>query len=104
MSTYSPAIEPNLLRNSRKIRGFKRIRTATIQKFLNDLGYDTQDAYGDLGQETQNAILWFQSENAIRVDGKINSQLVALMQKKRNALQATIHQLRSGNDGDHAKS
>ncbi len=71
-------------------RAFKRLRIATVQKLLKELGYDLKDADGFLGHETQNAILWFQRKNAIRVDGKVNSQLVALMQKKRDALEVAI--------------
>ena len=71
-----------------ELRAFKRIRIATVQKLLKVLGFDTKGADGFLGQETQNAILWFQRKNAIRVDGRLNSQLVALMQKKRDALGA----------------
>ena len=59
-----------------------------VQRLLKELGYDTKDADGCLGHETQNAILWFQCKNAIRVDGKVTSQLVALMQRKRDALEA----------------
>ena len=71
-----------------ELRAFKRIRIATVQKLLKELGYDTQDDDGILGHETQNAILWFQCKNGIRVDGKLTSQFVALLQKKQNALEA----------------
>ncbi len=71
-----------------ELRAFKRIRIAAVQKLLKELGYDTKDADGCLGHETQNAIFWFQCKNAVRVDGKVTSQLVALMQKKRDALEA----------------
>ncbi len=65
---------------------FKRIRIATAQMLLSELGYDTKYPDGVLGPKTRNAILRFQRKNSIRADGKVNSHLVALLKKKRDAL------------------
>ncbi len=88
MNTVILAADPKPSERLPELRAFKRIRIAAVQKLLKELGYDTRDDDGILGHETQNAILWFQRKNAIRVDGRLNSQLVALMQKKRDALGA----------------
>ena len=88
MSTNTLAADPKRLSKPPEFRTFRGIRIATVQKLLRELGYDTKDANGVLGHETQNAILWFQCKNATRVDGKLNSQLVTLMQKKRDDLEA----------------
>ena len=66
----------------------KRTRIASVQMMLSELGYDTKNADGILGTKTQSAILRFQRKNGIRVDGKVSSQLVANLQKKRDALKA----------------
>ena len=87
MGTNTTA-DPTRLKNSREHRTFKQIQITTVQKLLHKLGYDTIDPDGILGHETQNAILWFQCKNGIRVDGKVTSQFVALLQQKRNALEA----------------
>ena len=87
---HTPSFAADSIGSARlpELRAFKRIRIAAVQKLLKELGYDTQDDDGILGHETQNAILWFQRKNAIRVDGKVNSQLIVLMQNKRDALEA----------------
>ncbi len=87
MGTNTTA-DPKSLKISREHRTFKQIQITTVQKLLRKLGYDTKDSDGILGHETQNAILWFQCKNGIRVDGKLTSQFVALLQKKQNALEA----------------
>ena len=66
----------------------KRTRIASVQMMLSELGYDTKNADGILGPKTRSAILRFQRKNGIRVDGKVNSQLVANLQNKRDALKA----------------
>ena len=66
----------------------KRTRIASVQMMLGELGYDTKNADGILGPKTQSAILRFQRKNGLRVDGKVSSQLVANLQKKRDALKA----------------
>ena len=66
----------------------KRSRIATAQMLLSELGYDTHKPDGILGRKTRNAILRFQRKNAIRKDGKVSSRLVAVMKKKRDALEA----------------
>ena len=68
---------------------FKRTRIATVQMMLSDLGYATYKPDGILGRKTRKAILRFQRKNAIRKDGKVSSRLVAVLKKKRDALEAT---------------
>jgi hypothetical protein len=67
---------------------FKRTRIATVQMILSDLGYDTYKPDGILGRKTRKAILRFQRKNAIRKDGKVSSRLVAVLKKRRDALEA----------------
>jgi len=67
---------------------FKRIRIATAQMLLSELGYDTNYPDGILGPKTRNAILRFQRRNSNRADGKLNSHLVSILKKKRDALRA----------------
>jgi hypothetical protein len=67
---------------------FKRTRIATAQMLLNELGYDTKNPDGILGRKTRKDILRFQRKNGIRVDGKVNSRLVARLRKKRDAHKA----------------
>jgi hypothetical protein len=67
---------------------FKRSRIATVQMMLSELGYDTKSADGVLGPKTKRAILRFQRRNAIRADGKMSSQLVTKIQKKRDVRKA----------------
>ncbi len=72
----------------------KRIRNASVQMMLSELGYDTKNADGILGPKTQSAILRFQRKNGLRVDGKVSSQLVANLKKKRDALKAARNKAR----------
>ncbi len=65
---------------------FKRIRIATAQMLLSDLGYDTKKTDGILDRKTRNAILRFQRKTKIRADGKVSARLVALLHEKRDAL------------------
>jgi hypothetical protein len=65
---------------------YKRIRIATAQLLLSDLGYGTKKADGIMGAKTRNAILQFQRKTNIPADGKVSAQLVALLHKKRDAL------------------
>jgi len=67
---------------------FKRIRIATAQMLLSELGYDTNYPDGILGPKTRNAILRFQRRNSNRADGKLNSHLISILKKKRDALRA----------------
>lgn len=66
----------------------KRIRIATAQMLLSELGYDTNYPDGILGPKTRNAILRFQRRNSNRADGKLNSRLVSILKKKRDVLRA----------------
>ncbi len=72
----------------------KRVRIATAQMLLSELGYDTYKPDGILGRKTRNAILGFQRKNAKRADGKVSSRLVALLQNRRNALKAARNKAR----------
>ena len=60
---------------------FKRLRLASAQMLLGELGYDPGEADGLMGKKTRNAILRFQRKNDIRVDGKVSAQLIAMMRK-----------------------
>ncbi len=69
-----------------------RSRIATVQMMLSELGYDTTVPDGIIGPKTKRAILRFQRKNAIRVDGKVSSRLVAKVLKRRNALKSRKEQ------------
>ena len=60
---------------------FKRLRLASAQMLLGELGYDPGEADGLMGKKTRNAILRFQRKNDIRVDGKVSAQLIAMLRK-----------------------
>ncbi len=64
---------------------FKQIRIATAQMLLSDLGYDTINADGVVGDKTRNAIVRFQRNNAIRKDGKVSTQLITMLRKQQAA-------------------
>ncbi len=67
---------------------FKRMRLATAQMLLDELGYDPGEADGLMGKKTRNAILRFQRKNDLRVDGKASSKLVVMLQKQQFAKEA----------------
>ncbi len=64
---------------------FKRIRTATAQMLLSELGYDAYKPDGILGPKTRNAILRFQRKTGTRADGKVSARLIAMLRKRRAA-------------------
>ncbi len=59
----------------------KRLRLATAQMLLDELGYDPGEADGLMGKKTRNAILRFQRKNDIRVDGKLSARLITVLRK-----------------------
>ena len=67
---------------------FKRLRLATAQMMLGDLGYDPGEADGLMGRKTRNAIFRFQRKNGIRVDGKPSAQLITMLEKRQFAREA----------------
>ena len=67
---------------------FRRLRLATAQMLLDELGYDPGEADGLMGKKTRNAILRFQRKNALRVDGKASSKLIVMLQKRQFAKDA----------------
>jgi hypothetical protein len=67
---------------------FKRLRLATAQMLLGELGYDPGEADGLMGKKTRNAILRFQRKNQIRVDGRVSSRLITRLQKRQSARDA----------------
>ena len=67
---------------------FKRLRLATAQMLLSELGYDPGEADGLMGKKTRNAILRFQRKNDIRVDGKVSAKLITVLQKRQTARDA----------------
>ena len=67
---------------------FKRLRLATAQMLLGELGYDPGEADGLMGKKTRNAILRFQRKNNIRVDGRVSASLVTTLQKRQIAREA----------------
>ena len=67
---------------------FKRLRLATAQMLLGELGYDPGEADGLMGKKTRNAILRFQRKNDVRVDGKVSALLVTALQKRHTARKA----------------
>ncbi len=60
---------------------FKRLRLASAQMLLDELGYEPGEADSLMGKKTRNAILRFQRKNDIRVDGKVSAQLIAMLRK-----------------------
>ncbi len=64
---------------------FKRLRLATAQSLLGELGYDPGEADGLMGKKTRNAILRFQRKASIRVDGKVSARLIAMLRKQQTA-------------------
>ena len=62
---------------------FKRLRLATAQMMLSDLGYDPGEADGLMGKKTRNAILRFQRKTDIRVDGKVSAKLITMLRNQR---------------------
>ena len=67
---------------------FKRLRLATAQMLLGELGYDPGEADGLMGKKTRNAILRFQRKNDIRVDGRVSGKLITMLQKRQSARDA----------------
>ena len=67
---------------------FKRLRLASAQMLLDELGYDPGEADGLMGKKTRNAILRFQRKNDIRVDGKVSTRLIAKLRKRHIAHEA----------------
>ena len=66
----------------------KRLRLATAQMLLGELGYDPGEADGLMGKKTRNAVLRFQRKNDVRVDGKVSVRLITALQKLQAAREA----------------
>ena len=66
----------------------KRLRLATAQMLLGELGYDPGEADGLMGKKTRNAVLRFQRRNDVRVDGRVSAQLITALQKLQAAREA----------------
>jgi hypothetical protein len=66
----------------------KQSEIATVQMMLGELGYDTKVPDGIMGPKTKRAIVKFQRRNQIRVDGRLSPQLMAKVQRKRDAVKA----------------
>jgi hypothetical protein len=75
---------------------FKRLRLATAQMLLGELGYDPGEADGLMGKKTRNAILRFQRKNQIRVDGRVSSRLITRLQKRQSARDAAALRAKKG--------
>ena len=64
---------------------FKRLRLATAQSLLAELGYDPGEADGVMGKKTRDAILRFQRKTDIQVDGKVSAKLITMLRKQQTA-------------------
>ena len=67
---------------------FKRLRLATAQMLLGELGYEPGEADGLMGQKTRNAIFRFQRKNYLQVDGKVTARLITTLRKREIAREA----------------
>ncbi len=63
----------------------KRLRLATAQMLLDDLGFDPGEADGLMGKKTRNAIFRYQRRNALRVDGKVSARLITSLERRQRA-------------------
>lgn len=79
---------------------FKRLRLATAQMLLNELGYDLGEADGLMGRKTRNAILRFQRKNDLRVDGKASKKLIVMLQKRQFAKDAAALRAKQAKQGE----
>lgn len=66
----------------------KRLRLATAQMLLGEVGYDPGEADGLMGKKTRNAVLRFQRRNDVRVDGRVSARLITALQKLQAAREA----------------
>ncbi len=66
----------------------KKLRLATAQMLLDELGYDPGEADGLMGKKTRNAILRFQRKNDVWVDGKVSTRLIAKLRTRHIAHEA----------------
>ena len=82
----------------------KRLRLATAQMLLDELGYDPGEADGLMGKKTRNAILRFQRKNDVRVDGKVSARLITTLQKRRAAREAAALSVKQANPAEPAES
>ncbi len=79
---------------------FKRLRLATAQMLLGELGYDPGEADGLMGKKTRNAILRFQRKNEIRVDGRVSGKLITMLQKRQSARDAAALRAKNAARGE----
>ncbi len=82
----------------------KRLRLATAQMLLDELGYDPGEADGLMGKKTRNAILRFQRKNDVRVDGKVSARLITTLQKRQAAREAAALRVKQANPAGPAGS
>ena len=66
----------------------KRLRLATAQMLLGDLGYDPGEADGLMGKKTRNAVVRYQRRNAMRVDGRVTARLVTSLERRQRRARA----------------
>ncbi len=77
---------------------FKRLRLASAQMLLDELGYEPGEADGLMGKKTRNAILRFQRKNDIRVDGKVSTRLIAKLRKRQIAHEAAAKKAKAAKE------
>jgi hypothetical protein len=82
---------------------FKRLRLATAQMILGELGYDPGEADGLMGEKTRNAIFRFQRKNYLQVDGKVTAQLITTLQKRQIAHEAVALRARQAKQAKPAE-